>query len=44
MMEGHLAHVGPLRVATWNIHNARGTDGRRDLGRIAVVIEQLRPI
>jgi endonuclease/exonuclease/phosphatase family metal-dependent hydrolase len=40
-MTGGLVHVGPLRVATWNIHNARGADGRRDLGRIAAVIEQL---
>lgn len=42
MTGGHLAHVGPLRVATWNIHDARGCDGRRDVGRIAAVIEQLR--
>jgi phospholipase D1/2 len=32
----------PLRVATWNIHDARGADGRRDLARIAEVIKQLR--
>jgi endonuclease/exonuclease/phosphatase family metal-dependent hydrolase len=32
-----------LRVATYNIHAAVGTDRRRDLGRIAAVIEQIRP-
>jgi endonuclease/exonuclease/phosphatase family metal-dependent hydrolase len=30
-----------LRVATWNIHDARGTDGRRSLDRIASVLGQL---
>lgn len=30
-----------LRVATWNIHDARGTDGRRDLDRVAEVIRAL---
>lgn len=30
-----------LKVATWNIHMGRGSDGRRDLGRIAQVINQL---
>ncbi len=30
-----------LRVASWNIHDARGSDGRRDLGRISAVIGQL---
>jgi len=35
------ATPGPLRIATWNIHDARGGDGRRDLARIAEVIKQL---
>lgn len=30
-----------LRVASWNIHDARGSDGRRDLSRISAVIAQL---
>jgi endonuclease/exonuclease/phosphatase family metal-dependent hydrolase len=30
-----------LRVATWNIHMGRGSDGRRDLERIARVIRGL---
>jgi endonuclease/exonuclease/phosphatase family metal-dependent hydrolase len=30
-----------LRIATWNIHDARGTDGRRDVGRVAQVINDL---
>lgn len=30
--------TAPLRIATWNIHNAWGTDGRRDVDRIARVI------
>lgn len=34
---------GPvLRVATWNIHDARGRDGKRDLGRVAEMLGQLR--
>ena len=32
----------PLRIATWNIHDARGGDGRRDLARVARVIGELR--
>lgn len=38
-----MAAHGPdlLRVATWNIHDARGCDGRRDLDRISAVIAQL---
>ena len=31
----------PLRIVTWNIHDARGTDGRRDVARIAEVIGRL---
>jgi len=31
-----------LRIATWNIHDAVGTDGRRDLNRIADVIRALQ--
>ncbi len=31
-----------LRVATWNIHDARGADGRRDLERVAGVLGQVR--
>jgi len=42
MTESRAFHAGPLRVATWNIHNARGVDGRRDLGRIATVIQHLQ--
>jgi len=30
-----------LRIATWNIHDAKGSDGRRDLARVAQVIGQL---
>jgi phospholipase D1/2 len=30
-----------LRVATWNIHDATGSDGRRDLDRVAEVIGHL---
>jgi len=32
-----------IRVATYNIHAAVGADGRRDLGRIAAVIEEIEP-
>jgi endonuclease/exonuclease/phosphatase family metal-dependent hydrolase len=32
-----------LRVATYNIHAAVGADGRRDLERIAAVIEEIGP-
>jgi endonuclease/exonuclease/phosphatase family metal-dependent hydrolase len=31
-----------LRVATWNIHDARGRDGKRDLDRVAEMLGQLR--
>jgi len=34
--------IAPLRIATWNIHNATGADGRRDLGRIANVIGRMQ--
>ncbi|MEO8212288.1 MAG: endonuclease/exonuclease/phosphatase family protein [Myxococcales bacterium] len=37
----HAAGEMPLRVATWNIHDARGADGRRDLDRVARVIADL---
>jgi endonuclease/exonuclease/phosphatase family metal-dependent hydrolase len=30
-----------LRVATWNIHDAKGWDGRRNLDRVADVIRQI---
>lgn len=30
-----------LRIATWNIHDARGADGKRDVERVAEVIGQL---
>jgi phospholipase D1/2 len=30
-----------LRIATWNIHDTRGADGRRDVARVAGVIGQL---
>jgi endonuclease/exonuclease/phosphatase family metal-dependent hydrolase len=32
-----------IRVATYNIHAAVGADGRRDLERIAAVIEEIEP-
>jgi endonuclease/exonuclease/phosphatase family metal-dependent hydrolase len=32
-----------IRVATYNIHAAVGADRRRDLGRIAAVIEEIQP-
>lgn len=32
-----------LQLATWNIHMGLGTDGRRDLGRTAEVIRQIKP-
>ena len=32
-----------IRIATYNIHAAVGADGRRDLGRIAAVIEEIGP-
>lgn len=31
-----------LRVATWNIHDARGRDGKRDLDRVAELLGHLR--
>jgi phospholipase D1/2 len=31
-----------LRIATWNIHDATGADGRRDLTRVAQVIRELQ--
>lgn len=33
---------GGLRVATWNIHDAVGGDGRRDVARVAQVIASLQ--
>jgi len=42
MTEVRRFQAGSLRVATWNIHNGRGADGRRNLHRIAAVIEQLQ--
>jgi endonuclease/exonuclease/phosphatase family metal-dependent hydrolase len=36
---GHDPNV--LRIATWNIHDAVGSDGKRDLSRIAAVIGAL---
>lgn len=33
----------PLVIASYNIHRAIGLDGRRDLGRIAAVIEEVQP-
>ena len=35
------ARDSSLRIATWNIHDARGADGRRDLPRVARVIAHL---
>jgi phospholipase D1/2 len=31
-----------LRVATWNVHDAIGTDGKRDVERVARVIGQMK--
>lgn len=42
MTELQRLQAGCLRVATWNVHNGRGADGRRNLDRIAAVIEQLQ--
>lgn len=33
--------VVPFRIATWNIHMARGRDGRRDLDRVIGVLRDL---
>lgn len=37
------AQLGPecFRIASYNVHSCRGTDGRKDAGRIAQVIEEL---
>jgi endonuclease/exonuclease/phosphatase family metal-dependent hydrolase len=37
------AQLGPecLRIASYNVHSCRGTDGRKDAARIAQVIEEL---
>lgn len=37
------AQLGPecLRIASYNVHGCRGTDGQKDAGRIARVIEEL---
>jgi endonuclease/exonuclease/phosphatase family metal-dependent hydrolase len=40
-VEGSLKELSLVRVATWNIHDAKGTDGKRDLDRIAVVLRHL---
>lgn len=32
-----------MRVLTWNVHGCVGSDGRRESGRVAEVIERLRP-
>lgn len=32
-----------LRIMSYNIHNGTGLDGRRDLGRIAAVIQEANP-
>ena len=32
-----------LRLATWNIHSAIGTDERMDMRRVASVIESIKP-
>ncbi len=31
-----------MRLVSWNIHGGVGTDGRRDLGRIAALLEEMR--
>ncbi len=30
-----------MRLVSWNIHGGAGTDGRRDLGRIAALLEEM---
>ena len=37
------AQLGPetLRIASYNVHSCRGTDGRKDAARVAQVIEEL---
>ncbi|HVY80355.1 MAG TPA: endonuclease/exonuclease/phosphatase family protein [Steroidobacteraceae bacterium] len=32
---------GPLRIASYNIHRCKGTDGKRDVERVAQVIQEL---
>lgn len=36
-----MSEAPPLRIATWNIHDAVGSDGRRDVARVAQVIGTL---
>lgn len=31
-----------MRIVTWNIHGCRGLDGRRDVRRVAAVLEEIR--
>jgi len=31
-----------VRLVTWNIHGGLGVDGRNDLGRIAILLEEMR--
>jgi phospholipase D1/2 len=39
---GVVSSTDDLRVATWNIHDAKGADGVRNVTRVGVVIRQLR--
>ncbi len=38
---GAADEAGPLRVATYNIHHAEGSDGRLDIDRIAGILREL---
>ena len=33
----------PILIATWNVHRCVGTDGRRDVGRVADVLAEIGP-
>ena len=35
--------MGPISIATWNVHGCVGTDGRRDRARIERVIGEISP-
>src|SRR5205823_3131409 len=40
--EGRGAGDRRVRLVTWNIHGGLGVDGRNDLGRIAILLEEMR--
>ena len=31
-----------MRLVTWNIHGGLGRDGRRDLGRVAALLQDMK--